>query len=144
MLPNCEASGQIVLHCSQAQLYSKRFTYSRDFQCSRRCSFSYTGAHIISTDLRSQSTTNKDSSINLEYLKRDLEYQRLQSILEISRKTYHQGQFTFLSFCHQHNMSPYPLQKLNLRLFASHLARTVSYATIHTYLAAVANHHIEL
>ena len=41
-------------------------------------------------------------------------------------------------------MTPYPLQELTLRLFASHLARTVSYATIQTYLAAVRHRHIEL
>ena len=144
MPPNCQALTKIILHCSQAQIYCKSFTYFSDVQCSCQCSFSFTGEQILSTGPRSQSTANKNPSISLQYLERDLEFLYLKSIYESSRKTYHQGQSIFLSLCRQHNMTPYPLQELAFRLFASHFAGTVSYETIQTYLVAALHRHIDL
>ena len=41
-------------------------------------------------------------------------------------------------------LTPYPLDESNLRLFAAFLHRTLSYATICTYLSAIRLRHIEL
>ena len=61
-----------------------------------------------------------------------------------SRKTYSTGQLRFSNFCKQLHVPPYPLQETTLRLFASFLARTLSFQTTQTHLAAIRFHHIEL
>ncbi len=66
------------------------------------------------------------------------------SIANSSRRTYEQGQSSFNSFCFNLRICPYPLTQHNLCLFTTYLARTLSYSTIRTYLAAVRFRNIEL
>lgn len=61
-----------------------------------------------------------------------------------SRRTYIQGQQAYTTFCSEFHLRPYPLSESTLRLFAAFLARTSSYATIRTYMAAVRYKNIEL
>ena len=66
------------------------------------------------------------------------------SIANSSRRVYAQGQSSFSSFCSGLQIRPYPLSQHNLCLFTTYLARTLSYSTIRTYLAAVRFRNIEL
>ena len=66
------------------------------------------------------------------------------SIANSSRHTYNHGQYCFASFCSNHNIKPYPLSQHTLCFFAAFLARSLSYATIRTYLAALHLKNIEL
>ena len=58
-----------------------------------------------------------------------------------SQKTYSTGEPHFANFCNHLNIPRYPLQETTLRLFASFLAKTLSFQTI---LAAIRFHHIQL
>ena len=66
------------------------------------------------------------------------------SIANSSRHTYNHGQSCFAFFCSNHNIKPYPLSQCTLCLFAAFLARSLSYPTIRTYLAALRLKNIEL
>ncbi len=66
------------------------------------------------------------------------------SIATSSRRTYQQGQQAFEAFCKNISAQPYPLNEGTLRLFATFLAHTLSFATVQTYLASLRHRHIEL
>ena len=66
------------------------------------------------------------------------------SLSESSHRTYQNGKSAYLSFCAEHALSPFPASESNLCLFVSYLARTVSYATTRTYIAAVRYWNIKL
>ena len=77
-------------------------------------------------------------------LNSDLEAIQSMCLADSSQKTYVQAQQLFQSFCLQHNLQPYPLQEVTVRLFTTFLARTASHSKIQTYLAGIRHHHIEL
>ncbi len=80
----------------------------------------------------------------MELLKSDLI--RLQScaIASSSKRTYLNGQTSYEKFCHAFNFKQYPLSEPTLRLFVTFLARSLSYSSIKTYLAAVRYKNTEL
>ena len=65
------------------------------------------------------------------------------SISPSSRRTYQQGQRSYTEFCSHFGFPRFPLSEHILRLFTAYLARSLSFATIQTYLAAVRHQHIE-
>ena len=67
-----------------------------------------------------------------------------QAIAKKSRKTYDQGQSSYIQFCSKFNLCPYPLEEQTLRLFCTYLARSVSHSTILTYLSSIRLQNIEL
>lgn len=66
-----------------------------------------------------------------------------QAIAKKSRKTYDQGQSSYMQFCNEFNLRPYPLEEPTLCLFCTYLARTVSHATVLTYLSSIRLQNIE-
>jgi len=84
------------------------------------------------------------SPTGLEHLTGELHYFQSQAIAKSSRKTYHQGQLSYISFCTSFNLRPYPLVESSVHLFATYLARSVSYTTICTYLSSIRLQNIEL
>ena len=66
-----------------------------------------------------------------------------QAIAKKSRKTYDQGQSSYIQFCSEFNLCPYPLEEQTLRLFCTYLARTVSHSTILSYLSSIRLQNIE-
>ena len=79
----------------------------------------------------------------MEKLKDELKHFQAQAIAKKSRKTYDQGESSYLRFCSVYNLYPYPLEESTLRLFCTYLARTVSHATIITYLSSIRLKNIE-
>ena len=80
----------------------------------------------------------------MECLRSELDYLQSQAISASSRKTYLHGQTIYFDFCGKFKLTPYPLSEYNLRLFATFLSRSLSYATISTYLSSLRLQHIEL
>ena len=76
-------------------------------------------------------------------MKKELSCFQELSTSSTSRQTYAQGQQSFITFCTTYNLQPYPLTETTLRLLTTYLARSLSYATIQTYLAAIKHKHIE-
>ena len=80
----------------------------------------------------------------MDHLKSELNYLQSQAIAKKSRKTCDQGQSSYLVFCNEFNLCPYPLQESTLRLYCTYLARSLSHATVSTYLASIRMQNIEL
>ena len=80
----------------------------------------------------------------MEALNQDLLSLQAIALAPSSKKTYLQGQQAYHKFCDDFGLQPYPLSELNLRLFSAFLARSLSLATINTYLSAVRLQNIEL
>ena len=80
----------------------------------------------------------------LECLKRELKHLQSQAISKGSRKTYSQGQRVYMSFCARFSFSPYPLCEDTLQLFTTYLAKSLSYASIRTYLSSLRLAQVEL
>ena len=76
-------------------------------------------------------------------MKKELSALQELSISNASRQTYAQGQQSFITFCTTYQLQPYPLTGATLRLYTTYLARSLSYATIQTYLAAIKHKHIK-
>ena len=70
-------------------------------------------------------------------LAQDLNFLQFMSISRASRRTYDQGRSSYLAFCRQFRLIPFPASEDSLNLFITYLARSLSFATIRTYLAAV-------
>ena len=70
-------------------------------------------------------------------LAQDLDFLQFMSISGASRRTYDQGRSSYLAFCNQFRLIPFPASETSLNLFITYLARNLSFATIRTYLAAV-------
>ena len=76
-------------------------------------------------------------------LKNEMSRFQAQAIAKKSRKTYDQGQSSYIQFCSEFNLRPYPLEEQTLRLFCTYLARSVSHSTILTYLSSIRLQNIE-
>ena len=61
-----------------------------------------------------------------------------------TRQTYTSGINSYLQFCSQFNITPYPASSLTLQFFCTHLAQHVSYKSIKVYLAGIRLAHLEL
>lgn len=66
------------------------------------------------------------------------------AIAPSSQRTYHNGQSSYEKFCQAFHLTRYPLSESTLRLFVTFLARSLSFSSIKTYLAAVRYKNIEL
>ena len=80
----------------------------------------------------------------MEALNQDILSFQAMALAPSSKKTYLQGQQAYHKFCNDFGFQPYPLSELNLRFFSAFLARSLSLATINTYLSAVRLQNIEL
>ena len=78
------------------------------------------------------------------HLTGEMNFLQSQAVARSSRRTYRHGQESYLSFCTSFNLIPYPLCEPTLRLFATFLARNLSYASICTYISALRLQNIEL
>ena len=61
-----------------------------------------------------------------------------------TRQTYTSGINSYLQFCSQFNITPYPASSLTLQFFCTHLAQHISYKSIKVYLAGIPLAHVEL
>ncbi len=77
-------------------------------------------------------------------LNNDLCFFQFMSIASGSRKTYQHGWNCYISFCNQVGYPAFPVKERTLCLFVTSLARSLGYASIRTYLAAVRFRNIEL
>lgn len=144
MSPYYAPPQEIVLYNSQVQFYSQCDSHSRYKQFAGRLSFSFAGQQVSSVGTQSRSCTNTNPTRNLGPLAHELTVLQSHSIAASSRRTYKQGITAYAAFCRNYSLVPYPLNEDTLRLFATFLARSLSYASIQTYLAAIRHNHIEL
>ena len=59
------------------------------------------------------------------------------SLFTSSSQTYLHGQHKYEEFCKRYNLYPYLTAEHKMRLFATYMARSLTYRTIKVYLAAV-------
>ena len=77
-------------------------------------------------------------------MKVELNVLQSSAIAPSTLRTYLVGQASYARFCQSFNLCRFPLLESTLRLFVTFLARSLSYASIKTYLAAVRYKNIEL
>ena len=60
-----------------------------------------------------------------------------------TRQTYNSGVNSYLQFCAQFNIQPYPASSLTLQFFCTDLSQRISYKSIKVYLAGIRLAHLE-
>ena len=71
-----------------------------------------------------------------------IQYQSL-GVAPSTRRTYQTGVRSYLLFCDQFTIPPFPASPLTLRYFCSHIASHVSHKTIKVYLSGIRLEHLE-
>ena len=71
-----------------------------------------------------------------------IQYQSL-GVAPSTRRTYQAGVQSYLQFCSNFNISPFPASSLTLCYFCTHIACYVSYKTIKVYLSGIRLEHLE-
>ena len=71
-----------------------------------------------------------------------IQYQSL-GVAPSTRRTYQAGVRSYLLFCDQFTIPPFPASPLTLRYFCSHIAGHVSHKTIKVYLSGIRLEHLE-
>ena len=108
-----------------------------------RCPLPFTGGTLQATGPKCSRPTRPHPCMAHPVLDRLLiQYQSL-GVAPSTRRTYQAGVRSYLLFCDQFTIPPFPASPLTLRYFCSHIAGHVSHKTIKVYLSGIRLEHLE-